>query len=539
MRKKYFYRVLFTGFIAFSLFSKVNSQAIEWQQVLGGAHSEYMYDVKATPDYGFLIVGSSFSEKSGNKSEKGQGDLDYFLWKMDESGKLEWQKSFGGSGSDYLYSAALTQEGGYILGGSSDSPKSGDKKEEGFGNMDFWIIKLDPEGNEEWQITLGGIGNDQLQSIQQTKDGGFILGGSSDSSPLRNEKNEIIGNKSEVGRGSHDYWIVKLSATGQVEWEKTYGGNFSDQLKSILLLDDGYLIGGTSNSTLSYDRQTENFGLGDFWILKLDEKGKEVWQKSYGGEGDESLAGMIKSKNGFLIAGSSSSETGHTEGGKTTSNGNGTDFWILEIDKIGNPLWDATYDIGKWDILVSLNRTENDEYLLGGYASSETLGRKTDAKGINDFVAIKINARGELLWQKTVGGTGSDQLKGLVQMRDGGYLLAGNSDSKKSDDKDTASIGGNDYWVVKLGNEDKKPEERKTIEVYPNPTYQFTNIIVGIDFKEAKVEVFDMVGRKLQSKAIKHKSTAVDLQGYAPGVYVFKIILDGQVEDVKVIKKGN
>src|SRR5690606_32760909 len=112
----------------------------------------------------------------------------------------------------------------------------------------------------------------------------FILGGSSDSSPLRNEKNEIIGNKSEVGRGSHDYWIVKLSATGQVEWEKTYGGNFSDQLKSILLLDDGYLIGGTSNSTLSYDRQTENFGLGDFWILKLDEKGKEVWQKSYGGE---------------------------------------------------------------------------------------------------------------------------------------------------------------------------------------------------------------------------------------------------------------
>src|SRR5690606_34116811 len=160
MRKKYFYRVLFTVFIAFSLFSKVNSQAIEWQQVLGGAHSEYMYDVKATPDYGFLIVGSSFSEDSGNKSEKGQGDLDYFLWKMDEAGKMEWQKSFGGLGSDYLYSVSLTRDGGYILGGSSDSPKSGDKKEDGFGNMDFWILKLDPTGQEEWQISIGGIGND-------------------------------------------------------------------------------------------------------------------------------------------------------------------------------------------------------------------------------------------------------------------------------------------------------------------------------------------------------------------------------------------
>ncbi|MGB3453900.1 MAG: hypothetical protein WBA59_08735, partial [Moheibacter sp.] len=143
------------------------SQSIEWQQVLGGAHSEYLYDVKATPDYGFLLAGSSFSGKTGAKSEAGQGDLDYFLWKMDESGKMEWQKSFGGSGSDYLYSAALTKEGGYILGGSSDSPKSGDKKEDGFGNMDFWILKLNPEGKEEWQLTLGGIGNDQLQSIQQ------------------------------------------------------------------------------------------------------------------------------------------------------------------------------------------------------------------------------------------------------------------------------------------------------------------------------------------------------------------------------------
>ena len=256
--------------ISFFLFSNLlTAQDIEWQQVLGGVHSEYLYDLKATPDYGFLLAGSSFSEDSGNKSGKGQGDLDYFLWKMDESGKMEWQKTFGGSGSDYLYSASLTKEGGYILGGASSTlsnpiDENGDKIHPGFGNMDFWILKLDPTGEEEWQLTLGGIGNDQLQSIQQTPDGGFIIGGSSDSSlPLTPSKgggtsgSGEIGIKSQNSFGSFDYWVIKLSAGGELEWEKTFGGMFSDQLKTVLITDTsaplsdrGYLIGGTSNSLI-------------------------------------------------------------------------------------------------------------------------------------------------------------------------------------------------------------------------------------------------------------------------------------------------
>src|SRR5690606_14363795 len=194
MKRYFFYKCCFFAFAFFTLSQISYSQDIQWQQVLGGVHSEYLYDVKATPDYGFLLAGSSFSEDSGTKTEKGKGDLDYFLWKMNEEGKMEWQKSFGSSGSDYLYSVGLTKDGGFILGGASaslpltssqgggtvsDFEDDGDKKEPGFGNMDFWILKLDPTGKEEWQVTLGGIGNDQLQSIQQTPDGGYIVGGSS------------------------------------------------------------------------------------------------------------------------------------------------------------------------------------------------------------------------------------------------------------------------------------------------------------------------------------------------------------------------
>lgn len=548
MKGKYFGKCLILAFAFFlSLnFQKSYSQEIEWQQVLGGIHSEYLYDLKATPDYGFILAGSSFSADSGNKSEKGQGDLDYFLWKMDEAGKMEWQKTFGGSASDYLYSVSLTSEGGFILGGSSDSPKSGDKLEDGFGNMDFWILKLDPMGEEEWQITLGGIGNDQLQSIQQTPDGGFIIGGSSDSSPIQNQEGKIIGNKSEASYGSFDYWVVKLSASGSIEWERTFGGMFSDQLKTILITEDGYLIGGTSNSLVSGNKSAKELGMNDYWIIKLDEKGNEVWQRTYGGEGDESLAQILETENGYLFAGSSSSPNPSQGGGKTAGNGNGTDFWVLEIDKNGEPIWDQTYDIGKWDVLVSASPGPSQgaefggpTYLLGGYASTETFGKRVDNKGINDFVAIKINHRGEMLWSKTIGGNGTDQLKGLAQTRDGGYLLAGNSDSKKSDDKDRSSIGANDYWVVKLGNENKKEEERQLVEIYPNPTYQYTNIIISQEFKEANVQVFNLNGQKLQTQKLPYRSTPVDLQGYPPGVYIFKITIDGKSEDVKVIKKGS
>src|SRR5690606_37357357 len=127
----------------------------------------------------------------------------------------------------------------------------------------------------------------------------------------------------------------------------------------------------------------------------------------------------------------------------------------------------------------------------------------------------------------------------LTQTRDGGYILAGNSDSKKSDDKDRASIGGNDYWVVKLGNEKKTDEERQLVEVYPNPTNQFTNIVISESFTEAVVQVFDMAGRKLQERDLPYRSTPIDLQGYPPGVYIFKITLDEKMQDVKVIKNGS
>ncbi len=177
--------------------SFINAQDILWEKTYGGKHADYLMDAQATADYGYILAGSSLSVKSGNKTQDNHGDLDYWVWKMKENGDLDWQKNVGGSGSDFLQSIALTNDGGFILGGTSNSEIGFDKTDASRGNDDFWIVKLDAKGNMEWQKTIGGSSQEKLQSIHQTRDGSYIIGGSSSS--------DISGEKTTDSFGSLDY----------------------------------------------------------------------------------------------------------------------------------------------------------------------------------------------------------------------------------------------------------------------------------------------------------------------------------------------
>ena len=204
------------------------------------------------------MVGSSISNKNGNKTEANKGDLDYWVWKMDEKGTPEWQKSYGGNGVDLLQSVQLTSDGGFILAGTSSSDKSGDKKENCKGKEDFWIIKLDAKGGEIWQRTIVGSGQEKLLSIAQTIDGGYILGGTSSSNKSEPDDKGVEDKygKSEDSRGSLDYWVVKLDTKGEIKWQKTLGGQYVDELKSIEQTNDkGYILGGYSNSPISAEHK--------------------------------------------------------------------------------------------------------------------------------------------------------------------------------------------------------------------------------------------------------------------------------------------
>ncbi len=393
------------------------AQDVLWERSYGGRHAEYLMDAVPTADYGFILAGSSLSSKTGNKASANEGDLDYWVWKMDEKGDPVWQKSFGGTGTDFLQSIRLTADGGFILAGHSDSPKGKQKNSGSHGASDYWIIKLDAGGGEQWQRTIGGSGDEKLQSIAQTRDGGYILGGSSSS--------DRSGDKTDNSYGSVDYWAVRLDKDGKIEWQKTFGGKYFDELRSIgQTADGGYILGGYSNSPQSGNKSQDNIGVGDYWVLKLDKKGSVEWEKVIGGDKDDQLFALHQTYDGGYILGGNSNSS--ATDAKKKGNGKGTDFWVVKLDASGEMKWQETYDFGNLDILTSIVENKDHTLMVAGFAQSEP-GTTKDEKGINDYIALKISETGDVLWQKTMGSEGDDALKKLIETRDGGYILAGTS----------------------------------------------------------------------------------------------------------------
>lgn len=547
MNKKLFLLSKVKIFFLIFLPSLLFSQDILWERSYGGKHAEFLYDAIPTPDYGFLLAGSSISNKNGNKTEANKGNLDYWVWKMDEKGSPEWQKSYGGNGVDLLQSVQLTSDGGFILAGISSSDKSGDKKENSKGKEDFWIVKLDAKGGEIWQRTIGGTGQEKLLSIAQTIDGGYILGGTSSSNKSEPDEKGVADKygKSEDSRGSLDYWVVKLDNKGEIKWQKTLGGQYVDELKSIEQTNDkGYILGGYSNSPISADKTQDNFGLNDYWIVKLDEDGNELWQRTLGGDKDDNLFALSQTKDGgFIVGGNSNSGATNT---KAQTNKNGTDFWVLKLDKIGNIQWQETYNYGKKDILSSIVENPDGTFLIGGYAQSELKGdgqkvlgktTKSEKEGINDYIALKIKATGEEIWTQTVGSKGDEVMRKLFETRDGGYILAGTSKGQISRDKNS-NIGGSDFWIVKLKDKEKKEKDKYKIEAVPNPAISYTNVIVTYEYKDGTATLYDLNGRHLQSLILTgEKTIPMDLSNLPQGIYLIEVKTDVSTDGVKVIKK--
>ena len=423
------------------------------------------------------------------------------------------------------------------------------KKENSKGKEDFWIIKLDAKGKELWQRTIGGVSQEKLLSITPTKDGGYIIGGSSSSNKtLADSKGKVDEfGKSENSKGNLDYWIVKLDSDGKKEWDKTLGGRYYDELKSIEQThDEGFILGGYSNSPVSGDKTEANIGQGDYWIVKLNKDGVLQWQRTLGGDKDDNLFALTQTNDkGFIVGGSSNS--GATDAKSETSK-NGSDFWVVKLDDIGNVQWQETYDYGKYDMLSSIVENTDGTFLIGGYAQSElksnangkTLGLKTGKKekeGINDYIALKIKADGEEIWTQTVGSNGDEVLKKLFETRDGGYILAGTSNGSISRDKNSVR-GGQDFWIVKLKDKEKKDKEKQKVEAIPNPALSYTNAIIGYEYKDGTVTLYDINGRSLQSVKVEGERTVpINLSGLPQGVYLIEVKTNVSTDGVKVIKK--
>jgi len=387
---------------------------------------------------------------------------------------------------------------------------------------------------------------EKLLSIAPTKDGGYILGGTSSSDASEDTEKDNYS-KNEDSRGNLDYWVVKLKSDGTMQWQKTIGGQYQDELKSIQqTTDGGYILGGYSNSPISGDKTEANYGLGDYWIVKLNEEGSMEWQRTLGGDKDDNLFALSQTKDGgFIVGGNSNSSATNS---KSKSNKEGTDFWVLKLDTNGSIDWQETYNYGKIDVLTSIVENPDGSYLIGGYAQSESVqkavssvqkavGKKSDKEGINDYIALKINAKGEEIWNQSVGSKGDEVLKKLLETRDGGYLLAGTSNGSASRDKNSAK-GGTDFWVVKLRDKEKEEELKITVEAMPNPAVSFTNVIVNFDYQDGTATLYDLNGRNLQTQTLKGEYTIpMEVSHLPQGIYLIEIKTNTQTGSVKVIKK--
>ena len=290
--------------------------ALSWQKMYGGSFGDFAISIQQTSDGGYIVAGSSNSTDITGVTNN--GDSDAYIVKLDSTGALSWQKMFGGSGSDSAISIQQTNDGGYIVAGSSNSTDISGVTNNGFN--DFYLVKLDSTGALSWQKMYGGSGNDVGFSIQQTSDGGYIVAGSSNSTDITGVTNN----------GDRDVYIVKLDSAGVLSWQKMFGGSFGDFAISIQQTSDGgYIVGGYSKST-DISGVTNN-GEFDFYILKLDSAGALSWQKMYGGSGDD-LARSIQqtSDGGYIVGGYSKS----TDIFGVTNKGD-RDVYIVKLDTSG------------------------------------------------------------------------------------------------------------------------------------------------------------------------------------------------------------
>jgi hypothetical protein len=358
-----------------------------------------------------------------------------------------WQQSYGGAGVESLYAVQPTPDGGYIFGGGSSSAPGGGKTSPHFGGPDFWVVRVDSQGNKLWEQSFGGIGTDILSVMQPAGDGGFLLGGRSNS--------PIGGTKTGPNRGGADFWVVRIDSNGEKLWDRTFGGSGDDYLFSMVPTGDGgFLLGGYSESGVSGNKTSQNFGLGDFWLVRIDAAGEKVWEASYGGSGDEGIFSIHQtSDGGFILGGDSDSPPG---GNKTSAHHGGKDFWIVRIDPLGNKLWDRSYGGTEHDADYNLvvRQTPDGGYIIAGDSLSDVSGNKTAASfGDSDIWVVRLGPEANTLWQRSFGGNSYEYVSSLKETSDGGFLLGGGSNSRVSGNKSAPLFGNMDYYLFQIDSD--------------------------------------------------------------------------------------
>ncbi len=514
---------LYMGAFTMCTILSLSAQEIVWQKDIKSNTQDFLSQVTTTIDGQYLIAGSSIqanpSTSSVNSNQKQNNGYDFHLVKLNQQGEQVWEKYLSGQNHDYLSASVSTREGGFLVAGTSYSGKGLDKKDDSKGGSDIWIIRLNEFGDELWQETLGSASDEEARSVIQTTDLSFFVAGN-------------IQNSSK-GYGSKDILIVKLDKDGKELYQSILGGKGLDEIeKMIPTKDGGALLGIYSRSSIGGSKKTENLGEGDYYIIKINKEGKVEWEKNFGGKSDDHIRTLALTSTGYLIGGESRSER---SGNKTVGIEEGTDLWLISLNERGEELWQKSYNFGNRDILMgnsvlhSADKKSSKGILLGGYTQAEGKIQTND----ETFWMLYLDQDGNEKWRKHVKGESrkrEERLSDIKLNRDGSIILAGTS---------AEELGKENWKIVKLG--DKQLDqliEKQDIKMYPNPVSDYAYVEIGFDFNNADILLYDMGGRQLQSLKTKNKVTKINTQNLIQGAYLVTIKTDtNKTANAKLIKK--
>lgn len=373
-----------------------------FQKTFGTVNYEEIWGLDITSDNGFILAGYTNIDNG-------------YILKLNSNGDTIWTKNIDAGGMDLLYSIQQTKDNGFIVGGRTNGF--------GAGGQDMFLIKTDSNGNNQWTKAIGGAGDETINSIKQTSDGGFI----------------IVGNTYSFGAGLNDFYIVKMNSSGNILWTKSIGGIGNDNAYSITqTIDSGYVAVGITTSAGAGDK--------DVLSVKLDKNGNTIWTKTYGGTGDDRANSIQETiDGGFIIS------------GVTNSFGAGNyDFYLIKIDLSGNLSWEKTFGGAGDEWAYSIEQTKDNGFILVGYTTSF-------GEGSADYYVLKTNSVGDTIWTRTFGGTLTEYGTVVKQTPDNGYAVIGYGQSY--------AVGSCDFYFVKIDtNGNGICNQNSTNTLINNPT---------------------------------------------------------------------
>jgi len=416
---------------------------VDFTNVYGGSEDDTFHDVTATNDGGFIALGYSQSI-DGDITDNTTQVNRYWLVKTDSEGIIQWSKTYGGTDDDRGEEVIQTSDGGYAMIGYSRSNDGDVSTNEGF--QDHWIVKLDAQGEIEWQKSYGFAGSDQAFSIIQTSDGGYFTSGFLDVTASNGEGNDLLETEEEDSsratlHGVGEFWGHKLDANGNKEWRRYFGGTNNDRAYATLQADDGGILMIGASESNDFDISNAK-GSYDFWVVRIDASGNLLWERSYGGSEIDIAYAATKTPDGnYVIAG----DTRSNDGDVTEFNGN-ADVWVIKINDQGTLLWEKTLGGTNFDTARAITATVDGLAITGSSRSNDI--DVTANAGQNDIWIALLNTDGNLQDQRSIGGDGIDFGLGIASNDQGAIIVAGETQSNTGEL--TSSNGSLDAVLIKI-----------------------------------------------------------------------------------------